>query len=51
MLILQMNHLWYLTEEILVIFSIYDESLSPTLRIAMVDKLLSIPTKISFPGD
>ena len=42
-----MNHLWYLTEKI-VAFSIFYESLSPTLRRAMVDKLLSTPRPITF---
>jgi hypothetical protein len=43
-----MNHLWYLVTEEIVIFSIFEESLSPTLRRAMVDKLLSIPRPITF---
>ncbi len=36
------NHLWYLTEEI-VVLSIFDEELPATLRQALVVKLLQIP--------
>jgi hypothetical protein len=41
------NHLWYLTEEI-VVLSIIDEDLPSTLRKAMVVKLLLIPRATHF---
>ena len=45
-----LNHLWYLTEE-LVVFSIFDRELADSLRQSLVVKLLSIPhSKRFFPG-
>jgi hypothetical protein len=41
------NHLWYLTEEI-VVLSIFDEDLPPTLRKSLVVKLLLIPRASHF---
>ncbi len=42
-----LNHLWYLTEEV-VVFAIFDKELPVTLREAMVKKLLSIPRPQQF---
>ncbi len=43
-----LNHLWYLTEE-LVVLSIFDRELPSTLRQAFVVKLLSFPRAKHFP--
>ena len=45
-----LNHLWYLSEE-LVVFSVFDRELTESLRKALVEKLLSIPRPKRFlPG-
>ena len=49
--IMQMNHLWYLTEE-LVIFALFDDNLDDGERKSMAHNLLSTPRPIQFkPGE
>lgn len=43
-----MNHLWYLTQE-LVVFGLFDDALSRGERQAMAEKLLSLPRPVTFP--
>ena len=49
--IMQMNHLWYLTEE-LVIFALFDDNLDDGKRKSMAHNLLSTPRPIQLkPGE